>query len=164
MAASSEFVADLYSEHHGWLKGWLRRKLGCSHQAADIAQDTFIKLLTAPTLDTLQQPRAYLATVANRLMLDWFRRQTVEQRYLELLASLPEQEQPSVEEQALFREALFEVDRMLEGLGPKVREVFILSQFEELPYAEIARRVGISVRSVNNYMARAMAHCCLLLP
>lgn len=164
MAASPESVTDLYSEHHRWLHGWLRRKLGCSHQAADLAQDTFIKLLTVPPLEALQQPRAYLATVANRLMLDWFRRQTVEQRYLELLASLPEQEQPSVEEQVLFREALFEVDRMLEGLGPKVREVFILSQFEELPYAEIARRVGISVRSVNNYMARAMAHCCLLLP
>ncbi|MCP2821025.1 RNA polymerase subunit sigma-24, partial [Salmonella enterica subsp. enterica serovar Typhimurium] len=30
---------DLYRGHHGWLQGWLRRKLGDAMDAADIAQD-----------------------------------------------------------------------------------------------------------------------------
>ncbi|WP_312155700.1 sigma factor, partial [Pseudomonas sp.] len=35
----------LYGTHRGWLHGWLRRSLGCSQQAADLAQDTFVRLL-----------------------------------------------------------------------------------------------------------------------
>ncbi len=31
----------LYTDHHGWLQGWLRKKLGDVHQAADLAHDTF---------------------------------------------------------------------------------------------------------------------------
>lgn len=42
----SDSITELYQDHHGWLHGWLRKKLGCSHQAADLAHDTFMRLLT----------------------------------------------------------------------------------------------------------------------
>lgn len=157
-------VADLYVHHHSWLLGWLRGKLGCSHQAADVAQDTFIRVLTARVEAEIREPRAYLATVANRLVANFYRRQAIERAYLEALALLPEAEVPSPEVQLLCQEALVEIDRLLEGLGPKVKQVFILAQCEDLPYVEIAARLQISLRSVNNYMARAMTHCCLMLP
>ncbi|WP_416390945.1 sigma factor [Alloalcanivorax xenomutans] len=41
-----DLVAVLYSDHHGWLLGWLRKKLGCSQHAADMAHDTFVRVLT----------------------------------------------------------------------------------------------------------------------
>jgi RNA polymerase sigma-70 factor (ECF subfamily) len=41
-------VAALYTTHHGWLQGWLRKKVGNAFDAADLAQDTFVRLLTAP--------------------------------------------------------------------------------------------------------------------
>ncbi|WP_350649943.1 sigma factor, partial [Pseudomonas sp. HY13-MNA-CIBAN-0226] len=40
-------VEVLYNDHHHWLTGWLRRKLGCPDNAADLAQDTFIRVLSA---------------------------------------------------------------------------------------------------------------------
>lgn len=52
---------------------------------------------------------------------------------------------------------------MLQGLAPKVREAFVLSHFEELSYPEIAERLGVSRRTVSNYLTRAMEHCCLVL-
>ncbi|GGC02664.1 ECF sigma factor FoxI [Oxalicibacterium flavum] len=162
--SSHQEVHALYRAHHGWLQGWLRGKLGNAGDAADLAQDTFIKVMLAQVSQQIREPRAYLATVANRLVLDHFRRQRVERSYLEVLAALPVQDMPSLEEQAIMKEALIEIDGMLDGLGPKVKQVFILSQFEDLSYAEIARRLDISLRSVNTYVARAMAHCCLLLP
>lgn len=157
-------VRTLYRDHHGWLQGWLRHKLGNAFDAADLAQDTFIKVMLAQVGGQIREPRAYLATVANRLVLDHFRRQRVERSYLEVLASLPIDEVPSLEVQAVMKEALIEIDTMLDGLGDKVKQAFILSQFDELSYAEISRRLDISVRSVNTYVARAMAHCCLILP
>jgi len=38
----------------------------------------------------------------------------------------------------------------------------MLSQFDGLTYPQIAEQLNISVRSVNNYMAKAMEHCCLM--
>lgn len=160
----TDSVADLYRSHHGWLRGWLRRKVGCPEQAADLMQDTFVKVMLGQAMAQVREPRAYLATIANRLAIDFFRRQSIERSYLEALAATPEREMPSVEEQALFKEALFELDRLLDGLGPKVKQAFLLAQCDTLSYAEIAACLSISVRSVNTYVARAMAHCCLMLP
>ncbi len=50
---------------------------------------------------------------------------------------------------------------MLDGLGPKVKQAFLLSQLEGLGYVDIAARLGVSVSSVKKYMAKATEHCLL---
>jgi RNA polymerase sigma-70 factor (ECF subfamily) len=100
--------------------------------------------------------------IAKGLLIDLFRRRSLEQSYLEALAAMPEWQQPSLEEQAILLQALMEIDRLLQGLGTKVKQAFILSQFDGLTYPQIAERLNISTRTVNNYMAKAMEHCCLM--
>ncbi|GHS82137.1 sigma-70 family RNA polymerase sigma factor [Pseudomonas kermanshahensis] len=155
-------VNDLYCEHHGWLNGWLRKRLGNAFDAADLTQDTFVRVIKARSALDIREPRPYLSRIAKGLLIDLFRRRSLEQAYLEALASLPEALQPSLEEQAILLQALVEIDRLLQGLGPKVKQVFMLSQFDGLTYPQIAEHMNISVRSVNNYMAKAMEHCCLM--
>lgn len=159
-------VSALYIDHHRWLQAWLRRKLGNAFDAADLAQDTFMRLLNAPLAEAgeggLREPRAYLATVARRLLINHLRRQSLEQAYLAALAALPEPQAPSPEQQLLILQALQEIDAMLDGLPPKVRAVFILSQVEGLTYAAIAQELQIGLRSVKRYMAQAMTECILL--
>ncbi|MBD9531040.1 sigma-70 family RNA polymerase sigma factor [Comamonas sp. CMM01] len=163
-------VTALYTAHQGWLQGWLRRRLGNAWEAADLAQDTFVRLLATPAgradLQTapLREPRAYLATVARRLLINHLRRQSLEQAYLEALAALPEAQTPSPEQQLVILQSLQELDAMLGSLPPKVRSVFVLSQVEGLTYAAIAEELGIGLRSVKRYMAQAMAECILLAP
>jgi len=155
-------VNDLYCEHHGWLNGWLRKRLGNAFDAADLTQDTFVRVIKARSALDIREPRPYLSRIAKGLLIDLIRRRSLEQAYLEALASLPEALQPSLEEQAILLQALVEIDRLLQGLGPKVKQVFMLSQFDGLTYPQIAEHMNISVRSVNNYMAKAMEHCCLM--
>lgn len=161
-------VTLLYREHHRWLGGWLRGKVGNGADADDLMQDTFIKVLRAHAQAQgqlqLRTPRAYLATIASRLVINFHRRRSLEQAYLEVLASMPESQVPSLETQAMMMEALLEIDQMLDGLGAKVKQAFLLAQCEELSYHQIAARLGISERTVRNYLAKAMAHCCLMLP
>jgi RNA polymerase sigma-70 factor (ECF subfamily) len=38
-------IAILYRQHHGWLRGWLQRKVGNAFDAADLAQATFLRVL-----------------------------------------------------------------------------------------------------------------------
>ena len=45
LSAHHRAMHALYSEHHGWLQNWLRGKLGCAADAADLAQDTFLRIL-----------------------------------------------------------------------------------------------------------------------
>ncbi|WP_214509062.1 sigma-70 family RNA polymerase sigma factor [Pseudomonas brassicacearum] len=155
-------VDVLYSDHHGWLQGWLRKRLGNTFDAADLAQDTFVRVIKARTALDIREPRPYLSMIAKGLLIDLFRRRSLEQSYLEVLAAIPQEQHPSLEEQAIMLQALMEIDRLLLGLGPRVRQAFILSQFDGLTYPQIAERLGVSVRTVNNHMAKAMEHCCLM--
>jgi len=153
----------LYCNHHNWLRGWLRKQVGCSETAADLAQDTFIRILLKETTPQLDSPRAYLSTIARGLMANHWRRQALEQAYLALLASRPEPLVPSVEEQHLVLETLLQLAEVLEGLPRRDKQIFLLARLDGLKYQEIAGRLGISLNMVQKAMVRAMHNCYRLL-
>ncbi|MGF0239981.1 sigma-70 family RNA polymerase sigma factor [Rhodococcus sp. IEGM1300] len=155
-------VAELYQQQHGWLQNWLRRRLNCSHSAADLAQDTFMRLLAKDQVPELHAPRTFLAKVAQSVLSNHYRRQKIERAYLEALAAMPELTVPSLETQAILLETLIALDAALEGLERPVREAFLWSQVDGLSHAEIAQRLDISVTTVKRYIAKAGAMCIML--
>ncbi|HMN43774.1 MAG TPA: sigma-70 family RNA polymerase sigma factor [Povalibacter sp.] len=155
--SGADSLHSLYASHHGWLRDWLRRKLSCSEQAADLAQDTFLKLLGKP-LD-IREPRSYLTAVARGLMVDRFRRQAIETAYLAALAARPEPASIELETQAIIIETLVAVDRLLDQLGSRTRAVFLLAQLEGLTQVEIAERLKLSLPTVRRHLVRAYTEC-----
>lgn len=151
----------LYRDHRSWLQAWLHRRMGCSETAADVAQDTFVRVLLRRELPALNEPRSFLATIARGLMVDHFRRAHLERAYLQELAALPEAHQPSAEDRALMIEALLEIERLLSGLSARARRAFLLSRLDGLSHAEIAAQVGVSVPRVRQYLAQGL-RCCYL--
>lgn len=152
-------VHALYCEHHGWLYHWLRRKTGCSEQAADLAQDTFVRLLAVRRGSFGAEPRAFLTHIARNLMIDHWRRQALERAYLEALAHLPEPEAPSPETRLLVLEALCSIDAMLCRLPVTTREIFLLAQLDGLRYAQIAEQLGLSLVTVKRHMRKGFIAC-----
>lgn len=162
--APADPVQALYTAHHGWLLGLLRRRLDCPHGAADMAHDTFVRVLLKPeVLPGLREPRAYLTTIARGLLHDHWRRRSLEQAWLDTLAALPEDVMPGPEEALAIRDTLQQLDDLLGRLAPKAREVFVLSQLQGLGYAQIAAQVGVSERSVKRYMAQGFEVCLALM-
>lgn len=149
----------LYSDHHRWLHGWLSRKLDCRADAADLAHDTFLRAFTSRQLGHIHEPRAFLATLARRVLSNFWRRRELERAYLEALASLPPECMPSAEDQALVQEAVIALDRLLDGLPRKVRQAFLLSRLEGLTHVEIAGVLKLSVATIERYLKQAFAHC-----
>lgn len=164
-------LPTLYRAHGSWLQAWLRRRLGNAWDAADLTQDTFVRLLAAPPTTPerqrgwqLQEPRAYLTVIARRLMVSLLRRRSLEQAWLQTLASLPAPQAPSPEQRLLILEALEEIDALLDGLPVPVRTAFLLAQLEGASQAEIAAHLGVSERTVKRHIARALAHCIVAAP
>lgn len=155
-------IHELYSNHHGWLFAWLRRKLGCSHNAADLAQDTFARILSSrEVLGTIREPRAFLTTTARRLVIDKSRRKQIEDAYLRELAltveSLSGYQSP---EQILTTlEALEQIAFVLEELSAKQRQVFLLYFLDGQSQIDIAVQMGISERMVRKHLLQALLHC-----
>lgn len=155
----SEAVHGLYQAHHGWLLQWLRRKMSADEAAADLAQDTFVRLLQKSQLPTLDQPRAYLTRIANGLVINLWQRRGLERAWLEVMASLPEALVPDEEQRQIALEALMQIDRLLDALPPRTREAFLLSQLDGMTYAAIAQRLGVVERTIKRDIVCAMAAC-----
>lgn len=155
-------ITDLYSDHHGWLFTWLRRKLGCAHNAADLAQDTFARILVArESVATIREPRAYLSTTARRLIIDQARRKQIENAYLQELMLTAEALEgfQSPEQIHVTLETLEQIAFTLEGLAEKPRNAFVLYYLEGLTQQAIARQLGLSERTVRKYLIQALMHC-----
>ena len=152
-------IGQLYQAHHSWLRGWLSRRTGCHERAADLAQDTFVRLLNARQQQTLQQPRAYLSSIARSLMIDQYRRRELERAYLESLAHFPQVEVPSEETKRLILDSLERIDRLLDQLKPRVREAFLLAQLDGLTCPQIALRLGVSKATVERDLSKALHAC-----
>lgn len=158
---AADAFANLYQNHHHWLRHWLQHKLGSASDADDLAQDTFVRVLLGGSAQDIREPKSFLCTIAHRVMVDFFRRNALERAWRAMLEQLPEEQMPSPDLQHELLETLRQIDAMLDGLGAKVRQAFMLSQLEGLTYAQIAEQLNVSVSSVKKYMAKATEHCLL---
>ncbi|MDR2327327.1 MAG: sigma-70 family RNA polymerase sigma factor [Acidovorax sp.] len=160
-SAHAQATQDLYLQHHSWLVARLRRKMGCAWDAADLAQNTFLRLLTArgPALEQLAEPRAYLTTVAQRLLANHLRRRQIERAYLDALALQPEPTAPPPDVRLMVLETLVAIDRLLDGLPVVARKAFLLWRLEELTQEQIATQLNLSRTTVRRHLAAAAERC-----
>ena len=155
-------LANLYHDNHAWLRGWLSRQVRCPQDAADLAQDTFARILNArESVATLREPRAFLSTTARRLIIDQVRRKQIENAYLQELALTAEalEGYQSPEQILTTLEALEQIAIILEGMQDKARQAFVLYYLDGLTQCQIARQLGLSDRTVRKYLIQALLHC-----
>ncbi|MFM0636295.1 sigma-70 family RNA polymerase sigma factor [Paraburkholderia metrosideri] len=154
-------AAGLYAAHHAWLVGWLTRRVRDTADAADLAQDTFVRVIcrAASELHAVQEPRAYLTSIAKGLVVDHWRRRDIEQAWLDALALMPEPQAPSPEVRLIVLETLVRIDAMLDGLAPAMRSALLWARLDGATVPDIAQRLGVSVATAERYLARALRHC-----
>ncbi|KAB0622073.1 TrbI/VirB10 family protein [Castellaniella defragrans] len=85
---AAQQIHTLYSDHHAWLQGWLRRRLGNAADAADLAHDAFLRLIIKPAprgFDSHGEARAYLRAMAQGMCVNLWHRREIEQAWLDNL-------------------------------------------------------------------------------
>ncbi|RBO84666.1 sigma-70 family RNA polymerase sigma factor [Marinomonas aquiplantarum] len=149
----------LYSDHHSWLYTWIRKRLDNHFDAADLAQDTFLRIHSRHNIDKIKEPRPYLATVAKGIISHFYRRKSLEQSYLNYLSTMPDAAASSDEYRLILLQTLEQVDILLDAMPSHIKKVFLMHQLEGMKYKEIADEMGISLISAKRYMKQALIQC-----
>ena len=108
--------------------------------------------------DPIEQLDGYIFQTASSVLTDRARRRAVRKSDQHVMYEEREHaiEDFSPERVLLARELVAMVRTVLERLPERVRAAFVLHRFEELGYAEIAKRLGVSVSSIEKYISQAL--------
>jgi len=127
---------------------------GDMDEAEELVQDTFAKLWTQrDVLEFQNSVKAYLYRMVHNQALNRLRANRVHERYTQHQARQMAQEFESPKDDPELAQRLRKV---LDALPAQCRHVFELSRFEELKYREIAEQLGISIKTVETHMGKAL--------
>ena len=157
----AELVARLFREHNRALVSFLRAKLHNDHEAREVAQEAYVRLLQLDSPGVVSFLQAYLFKIAANLAVDRIRHQVVRDRTMDETAAVFEEadESSSPERGMLAREELRRVSAAMEGLPAKCRQAFAMHVLQDRPLAEIAAEMNLSKRMVRYYIVRGLAVC-----
>ena len=135
-----------------------RRAPQLGSESEDLTQEVFVRLATRSSSEPIEQLDGYIFQTASSVLTDRARRRAVRKSDLHVAYEEPEHavEDFSPERVLLAREQVAMVRTVLERLPERVRAAFVLHRFEELGYAEIAKRLGVSVSSIEKYISQAL--------
>lgn len=157
---TSDTIANLYKENHGWLYNWLRKTLRSKDQAEDVLQDTFVKIMQMKDIVGIQQPQSYIYSTAKRIIIDQARRQKIEQAYLEYISQFEEDYcTPSPEQAILAIETLDQMASILSHLDERARQILLMHYVEGIPQNVIAEHMNISSKTVHRDLIKGLMHC-----
>lgn len=127
--------------------------------AREITQETFISLWEKRDNIDLSKPvKTYLSTTVRNKCLNWLRdNKKFNKEILDIEGLLSDRSyiQPDRLVESEIRD---KIDRAIEELPEKCREIFVLNRQENLKYQEIAIRLEISVKTVETQMSKALQH------
>jgi RNA polymerase sigma-70 factor (ECF subfamily) len=153
----AEFEA-LFRAHYEGLVRFATRLVGSQMEPEELVQDVMLKVWERrASLAMGDELKAYLYRATRNHALNLIRRRRLERLWRSMLPS----EEPAVEaegdrEAGVSAEAEREVRAAIDALPDRCREIFLLSREQGLTYSAIAQTLGISVKTVETQMGRAL--------
>jgi RNA polymerase sigma factor (sigma-70 family) len=156
-------ILEAYLANEVALKRYLARFVKSREAADDLAQEAFIRAFAAEAARVIESPKAFLFKVAKNLALNELARQSA--IAIEPLGDfegqsvLEDSSQAAVDDVVDSRERIRMLARAIAALPPQCAKVFILRKMQGLSQKEIAARLNISVRTVENHVAVGLSRC-----
>lgn len=146
----------LYDQYYNYICSVVYKMVGDSTLAEDIAQEVFVEVWKRrESLDVNLSLRGYLRRIAVNKTLNHIRAQKMNFEEEDAVLQLPSNENST--QKILEAEDLQKViNDAIERLPERCRVVFGLSRFEEMSYKEISNKLGISIKTVENQVSKAL--------
>ncbi|MBF7013717.1 RNA polymerase sigma factor [Novosphingobium resinovorum] len=150
----------LYREESRWLVRYFHRNSVSSAEAEELAQETFLRFFRSGAAMILKTPQAYLRRIAINLLRDHSDLSSTRvERLKSPLSDAAELSAPIDPMRILAARAdIAFCEKVLDGLDPLDRELFLLSRVEGYSFREIGRQKGLNEWAVKRKVFRTLDH------
>jgi len=148
---------QLFKSHYNALHSYASAMLRDEDTAEEIVQSMFLRFWEKRSLLNIQTSiKAYLYKCVHNDSLNYLKHQTIKTKYQDYAAySMNDHYEPASSKVELT-ELESRLQEALRELPEQCRTIFQMSRFEELKYREIADQLGLSVKTIENQMGKAL--------
>jgi RNA polymerase sigma factor (sigma-70 family) len=156
------FIERLVAEQYGTLLAFFRRRSRLAVDAADLAQEVYLRMLRVNNPEAIRNPQAYLFTVANNLAME---QGTIDGRRARAVPLDEASNEPQLYALVAFdddidqQRRLARLSSVLAELPPKCQAAVKLQYQQGLSHEQVAEQLGVSTHMVKKYLAQALVLC-----
>jgi len=163
--AESKQLDDFARKYTPALTRYFRKRAPQPADVDDLIQEVFSRLARRVEGSSIEQPESYLLRAAGNVWRDYLRkRQThAEASHDEFRDEQHAREENSPEHVLQGRQAVELVISALNELPQRTCQVFVLCRIEGMGHRAVAKRLGVSVSSIEKHMMKAIAHLAIRL-
>ena len=150
---------NIYERYCKKLYGFVLRYIKVEADAEEIVQEVFVKIWESRSkLNTFSSFDSFVFTIAYNTSISLLRKRANEKKYIAHLQSLQQiLDAPEVINELQFKELDEKLNKLLDKLTPRQKEIFKLSREDGLSHDEIAKKLNISVNTVKKHMVNTLA-------
>ncbi|MBB5645628.1 RNA polymerase sigma factor [Pedobacter cryoconitis] len=151
--------AEIYSRYAENMAGFACSKLYSLEDARDLIHDLFVKLWeNRKQLAISSSLKTYLYLLVRHRIIDKIRKNITREEYADGLKYLRYAYHNSIEQKIYLKELEDTIEKSLNELSPRVKEIYQMSRVEELSIKEIAEKLGLAEQTVKNQLSTALKH------
>ena len=151
---------EFFNKNYPKVKTFAWQLLKSEEDAEDVAQDIFVKLWEKPELwEERDKLDSYLYTVVRNHIYNLLKHKNVEQNYMDVAAQKMQWEElglPTPDDDLQLKELELLIQLTIERMPEQRRNIFRMSREQGLSSLEIAQKLNISVRTVEQHIYKAL--------
>ncbi|WDY58296.1 RNA polymerase sigma factor [Pseudomonas sp. PSKL.D1] len=160
MSSWNKQITRLFTEQKKALEAFVARRTGNAQVAADLTQESFLRLARLPADKQIDNLPAFLFTIASNLVRD-HQRQAIRRERME--GGEPSEDLASdvqaAEDQLADQQQQALMQAAIQSLPEATRHIFLLYHVDGCSYREIGERMNVTPRSVEYQLRRALLDC-----
>jgi RNA polymerase sigma factor (sigma-70 family) len=162
---AAEWFAEEVQPHEARLRSYLHGRFPAVHDVDDVVQESYLRIWRARTARPIRSAKAFLFTIARHLALDVVRRKISGPDITmgDLAALCVSEDKPNAADTLCYHEKVCLLAEVLTALPARCREIVVLRKLKSLSQKDVAARLGLSERTVENQLARGLKRCEKLL-
>ena len=154
-------ITSVFLNLESGLRRFLMRYFIRPQDIEDAVQETFLRAYESEKKQTIRAPRAFLYKVAENLALSEISRKA--NQLMDYVGDFSEMEviddKPSMIEDLMQQERLATISAAMAALPPQCRRVMVMRKVFGFSHKEIAARLDISAKTVENHLNRGLQRC-----
>lgn len=147
-----QLIAQAYESYHKQVLLYITYKITDRSEAEDMAQDVFLRLMDYKQMLRPETVKCFIYTIARNLVTDYLRHYYKRQEYNTYMYDTTRDYSNCTEEQVIARDLAQHEHLKLSQMAPQRQKIYSLNRYEEMGAADIAERLNLSKRTVENHL------------